>query len=38
MVVLAGVAGSEGQAPNVFNMSNGQTSLQFVTVGEPAFW
>jgi formylglycine-generating enzyme required for sulfatase activity len=35
MVVLAGVARSEGQSPSVFNMPNGQTSLQFVTVGDP---
>jgi formylglycine-generating enzyme required for sulfatase activity len=34
-VVLAGAAASEGQVPNVFNMSSGQTSLQFVAVGNP---
>jgi formylglycine-generating enzyme required for sulfatase activity len=35
VVVVAGVARSEGQVPNVFNMPAGETSLQFVTVGNP---
>jgi formylglycine-generating enzyme required for sulfatase activity len=34
-IVLMGVARSEGQSPSVFNMPSGETSLGFVTVGNP---